>query len=91
MKVSIVYVTLDDQFIKELEIAEDSSVQYAIEQSNVLQEYSEISLDENQVGIFNELVSLDTKLKENDRIEIYRPLTMDPMQARRLRQKNQWS
>lgn len=91
MKVSIVYVTLDDQFIKELEIAEDSSVQYAIEQSNVLQEYSEISLDENQVGIFNELVSLDTKLKENDRIEIYRPLTMDPMQARRLRQKNQLS
>ena len=85
MKVTVVYVTPKIRFIKELEVAENSTVQTVLEQSGVLQQYSEISLDKNKVGIFSEIVSLGTMVKENDRIEIYRALTMDPMEARRLR------
>lgn len=39
------------------------------------------------VGIFSKVVSLDTTLSEGDRVEIYRPLSKDPKQARRLRAK----
>jgi len=85
MKVTVVYVTPKTRFVKELEVAENSTVQTVLEQSEVLQQYSEISLDKNKVGIFSEIVSLSTMVKENDRIEIYRALTMDPMEARRLR------
>ena len=39
----------------------------------------------NQVGIFGKKVSIDTRLADGDRVEIYRPLAMDPKEARRRR------
>jgi putative ubiquitin-RnfH superfamily antitoxin RatB of RatAB toxin-antitoxin module len=40
---------------------------------------------ELRVGIWGRLRPLDTPLRERDRIEVYRPLTVDPKEARRLR------
>ncbi len=40
-----------------------------------------------QVGIWSRLQPLDTVLRDRDRIEIYRPLQVDPKEARRLRYK----
>jgi putative ubiquitin-RnfH superfamily antitoxin RatB of RatAB toxin-antitoxin module len=37
------------------------------------------------VGIWGRMVALDTPLRERDRIEVYRPLTVDPKEARRQR------
>ena len=87
MKVEVIYINSNSEFIKNLEVAENASVEEAIHNSGVLREYPEISLGNNRVGIFNELVSLDAKLNANDRIEIYRPLKLDPMEARRMRAK----
>lgn len=87
MRVTIIYASNKAQYIEELDVVENATVKSAIEQSNLLQQHSEVSLKNNQVGIFNQIVSFDTKIKESDRIEVYRPLTMDPMQARRLREK----
>lgn len=39
----------------------------------------------SQVGIFGRKVSIDTRLADGDRVEIYRPLAMDPKEARRRR------
>lgn len=36
-------------------------------------------------GIFGKRVALDRKLAEGDRVEIYRPLALDPKEARRRR------
>jgi putative ubiquitin-RnfH superfamily antitoxin RatB of RatAB toxin-antitoxin module len=38
-----------------------------------------------RVGIFGRLVKLETRLADGDRVEIYRPLTTDPKEARRRR------
>jgi putative ubiquitin-RnfH superfamily antitoxin RatB of RatAB toxin-antitoxin module len=38
-----------------------------------------------QVGIFGKRVTMDTRLADGDRVEIYRPLAMDPKEARRRR------
>ncbi|MFT7724702.1 MAG: RnfH family protein [Roseateles sp.] len=38
-----------------------------------------------RVGIWGRVRPLDTPLRERDRIEVYRPLTVDPKEARRLR------
>ena len=67
--------------------AENACVEEAIRDSGVLEKYPEISLKNNRVGIFGELVCLHTPLKAHDRVEIYRPLKLDPMQARRMRAK----
>lgn len=40
------------------------------------------------VGIFSQKKRLDTPLAEGDRIEIYRPLTIDPMTKRKNLSKN---
>ena len=39
-------------------------------------------------GIFGERVALDHRLADGDRVEIYRPLAMDPKEARRRRALN---
>jgi len=39
----------------------------------------------NQVGIFGRRVTLETRLKDGDRVELYRPLQLDPKEARRRR------
>ena len=38
-----------------------------------------------KVGIWGRLQPLTTPLRERDRIEVYRPLTVDPKESRRLR------
>ena len=39
------------------------------------------------IGIYAQPVELETLLKSGDRIEIYRPLTLDPKEKRRQRAK----
>ena len=42
-------------------------------------------LDALRIGIWGRVRPLATRLRERDRIEVYRPLTVDPMEARRQR------
>jgi hypothetical protein len=39
----------------------------------------------NPAGIFGKRVTMDTRLADGDRVEIYRPLKLDPKEARRRR------
>ena len=41
--------------------------------------------EKQAVGIFGRRVALDHKLAAGDRVEIYRPLAIDPKEARRRR------
>jgi hypothetical protein len=51
----------------------------------VLDAFPEIDLAQNKVGIFSKLVKLDEKVRDRDRVEIYRPLIADPKEVRRKR------
>ena len=75
-----------------LAVATDASpaqltVEAAIRQSGLLQRHPEIDLSQQPVGIWSRLVPLQQELCAGDRIEIYRPLTVDP--ATTLRQREQ--
>ena len=87
MKVELVYIPEDatKQFFEAIDVPVGASVRQAIELSAVLAQYPDINLSENTVGIFSKRCNLDTKLQDGDRIEIYRPLIIDPKDARRLR------
>ncbi len=88
MKVEVVYVnTCDRSFLMSLDATDSMSVRTAIERSGVLQQFPEIDLTKYTVGVFSKKVRLDRLVLEGDRIEIYRPLTIDPKQARLLRVK----
>ena len=45
----------------------------------------ELDFEKQAFGIFGERVALDHRLANGDRVELYRPLAMDPKEARRRR------
>jgi len=61
-----------------LEVPDGSTVRDAIEISGLLKRFPSINLETNKVGIYGKVVKLDTELKEDDRVEIYREITADP-------------
>ena len=83
--VQVCYALPDRQIVRDLFVAAGTTLQQAIERSGILQEFPGIDLTKNPVGIFGKIRQLDAILVENDRAEIYRPLIVDPKEARRRR------
>ncbi len=78
MNVGVAYADKFKQVWLKLEVPDDSTVRQAIEHSGLLQQFPEIDLDNQKVGIFGKVTRLDAKVEEGSRIEIYRPITADP-------------
>lgn len=75
MKVSVVYAgSLNHSWI-ELEVADETTVEQAIQQCGVLDKMPEIDLAAMKVGVFGKITPLKSALKEGDRVEIYRRIT----------------
>ena len=85
MIVEVAYALADKQSLISLEVKEGTTLKEAIEASGILEIYNQIDLSKQQVGIFSKFASLDTVLREKDRVEIYRPLVADPKEARKER------
>lgn len=83
MKISIAYAAPTRQAWLSVEVPDGTSVKDAIERSGILQQFPEIDLEQQKVGIFSKLTKLDTILADGDRIEIYRPITCDPKTVKR--------
>ena len=64
-------------------------VRDAVDVSGVLQRHAAVDLNQNRVGVWGKLRGLDAPLRDQDRVEIYRLLLIDPKDARRLRQRQQ--
>ena len=67
----------------------DACVRDALQLSGVLARHAEIDLAQQRIGIWGRLRSLEAPLRDQDRVEIYRPLLIDPKEARRRRQAQQ--
>ena len=78
MNVGVAYADKFKQVWLKLEIPNGSSVQDAIEISGMLEQFPEIDLEKQKVGIFGKVTRLDAKVEEGARIEIYREITADP-------------
>jgi len=89
MWVEVAFALADKQLIIPVEVTASCTAEEAIMQSNIMQEFSQIDLLKNKIGIFSEICTLNRQLQENDRVEIYRELSINPMEARRLRADKQ--
>lgn len=87
--IEIAYALPHSHYLKTFTVDAGTTVQTAILQSGILQQYAEIDLRENKVGVFGRPVKLTDGLKDGDRIEIYRPLLADPKEIRRKRAEQQ--
>ena len=78
MQVSIAYAEPGQPFWQFVEISEGSTAQQAIERSSLLTRYPHLNLKKNRIGIFGKIAKLTAPLEAGDRVEIYRPIIVDP-------------
>jgi putative ubiquitin-RnfH superfamily antitoxin RatB of RatAB toxin-antitoxin module len=85
LKIEVVYALREEQTLIALEVEAGATVRQAIESSGILARFPDIELTRGNVGVFGSRVELNARLRDGDRVEIYRPLIADPKQARRER------
>lgn len=85
IQIEVVYGTPEHQLIIAIDVLQDTTVEDAINASDIDKHFPEIDLSVNKVGIWNRTCKLTDTLKHGDRIEIYRPLIADPKEVRRQR------
>lgn len=68
-----------------LSLPSGSTVADALHQARSLPDCPSAEIEAEEVGVFGRKVMLDHRLQTGDRLELYRPLTADPKDARRKR------
>ncbi len=84
ISVEVAYALPSDQMIIPLQIEEGCSLYQAVVQSGIVDYYPEIDPETQPMGIFGKAVRNPKQqaLREGERVELYRPLKVDPKQAR---------
>ena len=85
ISVEVAYAKPEIQTLIRVEIPENSTVEAVILKSGILTQHSELKLENLVVGIFSTPFTLEKTLTDGDRVEIYRPLLVDPKEMRRLK------
>ena len=85
ISVELVFALPDKQVLRSIELAEGSTVADVIKAGNLVKDFPGLELDDTQAGIWGQPVGRDRVVKDGDRVELYRPLEMDPREARRLK------
>jgi len=85
LAIEVVYGTPTRQEIISCTVEPNTTLEQAILASGIVEEFPEIDLTVNNVGIWNRAAKLTDIVKDLDRIEIYRPLLADPKEVRKRR------
>lgn len=85
INITVCYATPHKKCDILLKVENHCTVESAIHLSQIMAQFPEINLTITTVGVFGRVVKLDSALHDGDRVEIYRPLVVDPKAARRSR------
>lgn len=83
LRVSVVLAWPERQDVVELEMPEESTVADALQRAQAL--FPERDLSGLRAGIWSRPCAPDTRLRDGDRVELYRPLIADAKAMRRSR------
>jgi putative ubiquitin-RnfH superfamily antitoxin RatB of RatAB toxin-antitoxin module len=84
LSIEVAYAGPEGQRVVALVVPSGTTAWQAVERAGA-QLPEGVAPDPGRLGIFAKKVAADRVLEEGDRVEIYRPLTLDPMEARRRR------
>lgn len=85
IRVQVAYAEPQRQIVVHVELPAGSVLSDAIAASNIAAEFPTLEIHPDRVGIFGQKASLQQTLADGDRVELYRPLLIEPKQARRLK------
>ena len=83
MDVEVVFAVPEKQHLVQVRLSDGATVLDAIEASAIEAAFPDYALAECAVGVWGRLADRDRVLVNGDRVELYRPLQMDPREARR--------
>lgn len=83
VKIEIVFALPEQQELIELSVDAGTTVAQAISMSAFAGRFPQHDIDACEVGVWGNVVPRTAVLQDGDRVEIYRPLRMDPREARR--------
>jgi putative ubiquitin-RnfH superfamily antitoxin RatB of RatAB toxin-antitoxin module len=83
--VEVAYALPGKQVILPLSVAPETTIEQVIRTSGILDQFPDIDLGKNRVGVFGKPGKLTDILHAGDRVEIYRPLIADPKAIRKQR------
>ncbi|WP_114241267.1 RnfH family protein [Dyella sp. C9] len=83
--VDVVYAEPSRQFVRRVSLPAGSTVMQAIDASGMARAIPGLVVDPDRLGIYARKVSPQQVVLDGDRVEVYRPLTLDPKEARRRR------
>ena len=81
----VAYARPDLQFVLAVQLHAGATARDALLASGLLERCTEIDPTTATYGVFGRVVPPDYVLQDGDRVEIYRPLKVDPRAARRAR------
>lgn len=85
IQVEIIYALPSLQKQYQLEVLVNSTILQALEASGIFQDFPELQQQELLLGVWGKRVTMQYVLQPDDRIEIYRPLLIEPKQARQIK------
>ncbi|MPW17226.1 RnfH family protein [Paraburkholderia sp. CNPSo 3157] len=85
LTIEVCYALPHEQTLIELELPQGATLRQAIDASGILARHPDIDLTKQKTGVFGKLKPLDAVLADHDRVEIYRPLIVDPKVSRQRR------
>jgi uncharacterized protein len=83
VSISVVYAQPDRQHVVKLSVPPGTTVAQAVERSTLLEQFSELRTAPPNYAIYGRVVALTQVVADRDRIEILRPLLIDPKEHRR--------
>jgi putative ubiquitin-RnfH superfamily antitoxin RatB of RatAB toxin-antitoxin module len=83
IEVEVVYALAERQALVAIRVPSGATVGEAVELSGIAKQFPEQDLSACTLGIWGRLAASDQLLQDGDRIELYRPLNIDPREARR--------
>ena len=85
LSVEMVLATPEEQVLMAVIVDEGATVADVIAASGIQSRFPALDIATMPAGIWGKPVSKDSIVRQGDRVELYRPLEIDPREARRQR------
>lgn len=91
IRVEVAYALPERQEIVTVDVPAGTSMLDAVKASSICERFPGLDPDNTDMGVFGKAIKQPShhQVQEGDRIELYRPLMIDPKQARLNRAKKQ--
>lgn len=88
MRVHIAFAAPTRIWRQSLDVPDGTTAGQAVAISGFSREFPEFTDHPPAMGVYGERCDPERALRENDRVELYRPLVFDPLESRRRRAKH---